>query len=480
MPNIDSKYRTDEIKIDVFDIIRDLIKDCWLIVLVGIAAAMISYIIADELYVPEYTTSATFVVTTKGNSDIYENLDAANTVAQTLTNIFSSDVLAQKVAMDIGRDTVPGSIGAEVINETNLFELSVTADSPSMAYQIIKSIINNYTSVTSNVFGNAILDLLEAPELPAYASNYVDLSTIMRNSFFIGMLAMAAILVLLSISRDNIKNEKEVAMKLDTKLFGVVYHENKNKTLRTKILKKNKSILITSPIASFSFVEAIKKMRTKFEYKVSQKGSNVLLVTSVLENEGKSTIATNLALALAQKSKNVLLVDADFSKPSIYKILEKKVQDHQELGDCIINMSDIKDALTFDEKSGLYLLIGSKLYNNSTDLVVRESFQKLISVSKKIMDYIIIDAPPMSVSADTEILADCADASLLVVKQSTSKAKNINDSIDILTNSKSELLGCVYNNVHTSWFNHNAVNGYRYNSKGYYGYHNTEIPAHTN
>lgn len=467
MPNRDY-HQKEEINIDILEMLRDIIRDIWLIILIGISSAMCTYIIANMVYKPEYTTKATFVVTTKGYNDIYSNLSATISVAETLTNIFASDVLANKVAADMGVASVGGHIQAKVVDETNLLEIWVTSNSPNMAYKIINSVISNYTLVTNNVFNNAIIDVLEQPSLPIRPSNSLQPIKIMIIAFGIGMVAMALVLGLLSVTRDNIKNEGDMVRKLDARLFGVVYHEKKYKTLRSRIFKKKKSILINSPTVSMTFVESIKKMRAKFEYKVSQSGNNVLLVTSVLENEGKSTIATNLALALAQKSMNVLLIDADFSKPSIYKILQKNMEDNKEIGDCVINKSDIKEALSFDERNGLYLLIGSKLYDNSTDIVARESFKKLIQVSKNIMDYVIIDAPPMAVSADTEILADMADASLLIVRQSTARTRSINDAIEILNNSNSELLGCVFNNVYTSELGHHVGYGYKYGYKASY------------
>jgi capsular exopolysaccharide synthesis family protein len=332
-----------------------------------------------------------------------------------------------------------------------------------------------YASVTNHIYGNAILDVLEAPEIPMYPSNPKDEQRKMKIAFCIGAAVMAAILAALSILRDNIKNEAEVTKKLDTKLFGVIYHENKYKTLRSMLRRKKKSILITSPTVSFMYVESIKKIRAKFEYKAAQKDGNVLLVTSVLENEGKSTIATNLALSLAQKSLNVLLVDADFYKPAVYKILQKNIQSNQELGECINNTGDIKDALIFDENSGLYLLLGSKLYSNSTDLILKEAFRKLIGVAKKKMDYIIIDAPPLSASVDTEILADIADISMLVVRQSTARTREINDAIDLLSGCNSKLLGCIYNNVYMTAFGHRTGYGHKNSGKEYYGY-NTTVP----
>jgi capsular exopolysaccharide synthesis family protein len=418
-------------------------------------------------YVPTYSTSATFVVTSKGSNNIYANLSAANTVASSLTKIFDSDVLKKKVAMDIGTNKVPGSIKAEVIPETNLFVLKVSAPSPDITFRIITSVIQNYTSVTNHVFGNAILDVLEAPSIPMYPDNFLDTSDIMKKAFLIGMAAMFVLLAVLSVMRDNVKNEKDVTKKLDTKLFGVIYHENKYKTLRSRLRKSKKSILITSPTVSFSFVENFKKMRTKLEYKASQNSHKVILVTSTLENEGKSTLAANLALALAQKSKNILLIDGDLYNPSVYKILEKEVESDQEIGECM-KKGDLTEALTFDEDSGMYLMIGSRRYENSADLIVKDSFMEFIKVSKKMMDYIIIDAPPIIEAADTEVLADLADASLLVVRQSTGKTKDINDAIDILSGSNSELLGCVYNNVRTTIFGHRLGYDKKY-YKGYYG-----------
>lgn len=468
MSDLDNKLKKDETEIDISDIIRDILKDWWLIIIVGFTTAMCAYMVANVVHKPAYETSTTFVVTSKGSYDTYANLSAAITVADSLTNIFASNVLKKKVVMDIGTDKIPGTIKAEVIPETNLFVLKVSAPSPDMAFRTITSIMNNYTLVTNHVFGSAILDVLEAPAIPMHPNNPIVMSRIMKIAFLIGMGATVILLAFFSFLRDNIKNEEAVTKKLNTKLFGVVYHENKYKTVQSRLHKTKKRILITSPTVSFAFVENFKKMRTKFEYKSSQNSYKVLLITGALENEGKSTIATNLALALAKKSENVLLIDGDFCNPSIHKILQNKLQSNHEIVGCM-EKGDLKEALIYDEKYGMYLAIGSKRYENSTNLIASDAFRDFIQVSKGIMDYIVIDAPPISAAADTEILADLADASLIVVRQSTAKTKDINDAIDILSSSNSELLGCIYNNVRTTLFGHSSGYGRKHYYKGYYG-----------
>jgi capsular exopolysaccharide synthesis family protein len=477
MTELDNKFnKNDSIKIDINDIIRSLIKDFWLIIIFGLSVSMCAYIIINILHKPSYKTSATFVVTTKGSNEVYTNLAAANMVAETLTKVFSSTVLEDKVSEEIGFDKIPGTIDAQLITETNLFVLTVKSTSPYMAHKIIRSIMNNYTNVTGNIFGNAILDVLEAPEVPVHPDNDINNYKLMIIACLIGMAVMSGILAAMSITRDDIKNEDEIIQKLSTKLLGVVYHEKKNKAILPIPSSKKKSLLITSATVSFSFVECIKKIRAKYEYKASLSNSNLLLVTSVLENEGKSTIATNLALSLVKKGYNVLLVDADFIRPSVYKILHKNIQNNQEISECILSSKDIKDSLIYDESSGLYLLLGSKLFNNSLDLLLKESFKKLMAASKKIMDYVIIDAPPVTVSAHTEILADIADSSMLVVKQSTAPTNAVVDAVNLLSESKSEFLGCVYNNVHSSILGKNG--SYNYNSyKYYYGHYEKKEAA---
>ncbi len=458
----------EELQIDIADITRNLIKDLWLILIMGLAAVMLTYVFTNVFYKPEYTTKATFVVTSKGEDSTYENLGAATAVANSLSKIFDSNILKKKVALDIGTEVVEGSIRASVIQETDLVELAVTSTSPYMSYRIISSIMKNYTVVTDSMYGSAMLDLMEAPEVPMHPSNPLNNKRNMELAFLMGIAFSAVILGGISVLRDDIKSEKEVKKKLDTKLFGVIYHEKKYKTIRSRIRGRKKSILITSPTVSFHFVESFKKMRAKLEYKASQQAHNVFLVTSISENEGKSTIAVNLALALAQKSEYVMLVDADLSKPAIHKILQSQISESNEISNCIMSNSSFEECVSFDKNHGVFLAMGTKRCPNSTDIISKDSFREMIEAARKIMDYIIIDSPPISVSADTEILSDYADASLLVVRQSMARTEAINDGIDILSNSNSELLGCVYNDAKKITLGQNISYGNAYSYQSVY------------
>ena len=120
------------------------------------ASAMIGHIVANEQYYFTYTTSATFVVSSRGSdNNVYNNLSSAQTLAAAFSNVLNSSIVKKKVCEDLGLSEFSAQVGAEVISETNLLVLTVTADTSEMAYRIIRSIMENYTSVFQSEIGRA-------------------------------------------------------------------------------------------------------------------------------------------------------------------------------------------------------------------------------------------------------------------------------------------------------------------------------------
>ncbi|MBQ2662138.1 MAG: polysaccharide biosynthesis tyrosine autokinase [Clostridia bacterium] len=442
----ESKENKKTSSIDISSILRAVCKEWWVILLVALMVSMCASIITTERYKPTYTTNATLIVSTKSGANAYSNLTTTQNLANVFKVVLNSSILKKQVAKEAGVSTSDVTINASVVDSTNMITLTVKASTPRKAYLMMDAVIKNHHMVTEPILGNAILDVLSYPTVPRNPSVALNARGAMKNAFVYAAVAMIAFFALLSFLRDDIKNESEVEKKLDTKLLTTVYHENKYKTLSSRLRKVKKSVLITDPTTSFAFLETYRKLRTKIEYQSKKSGIKSIMVTSVLENEGKSTVAANLALALAQKHR-VLLIDADLRKPAIYKVLGQDVKGKIGLVEVLKEKRGLGDAVYFDRTFNLYLLIGSKLVANSSELVATEHMKRIVKNAADQLDYVIIDTPPLSCAADAESIADAVDASILVVHQTRAIARDINDVIDALTTSSSELLGCVYNNA---------------------------------
>ena len=448
-------------------LIREIFKKLWAVVMVAIIAASLTYVGASLLYTPQYQTKTTFVVSVRdGSSTVYSNLNAARSMANAFSEVLNSDVLKKRIAAELGQESVGGSISAAVVGETNLLEMRVTADSPRQVYLITKAILKNYEELASVVLNNITLDILQSPTVPTTPVNSAGAMRYAKLAAIAAALCTALIIGVRAYLRDTVKSVSEVESKLDTKMLAAVYHEKKYKFLGDRLSRKKKSILITDPTTGFAFAETFKKLRTRMEYLMRKNDCKVIMVTSVMENEGKSTVAANIALSMNRKKKSVLLIDADMKKPALHKILGYQEAQFASLTDYLNGEANLSQTLLADKKQQIGLVLNKHGVNNSTELVRSEGMEKLLSQAKRNVDIVIIDTPPMDACPDAECLTELVDAVVLVVRQDTTPARMINDAIDAINASDAKLFGCVFNNVYTTDFNES----YSYGSGGKYGY----------
>jgi len=253
---------------------------------------------------------------------------------------------------------------------------------------------------------------------------------------------------------------------LDCRYLGQVPHEWKYRTLHSLMRQRKRSILITNPVTSFRFVESIRKLRRRVEQRM--KTRKVLMVTSLLENEGKSTVAVNLAMAMAKKYKKVLLIDCDLRKPACHLLLEQQ-WGGPGVRDVLRGDAPVADALLQDGASGIWMLLQRKGGKDSGDLLASPNMPRLLEWARQEFDFVVLDLPPMAAATDAEAVADLADGSLLVVRQNAAVAPALNKAIASLSRGRAKMLGCVLNNVYsTSLFSGQGYGG-GYGTYSHYG-----------
>ncbi len=456
------EFRFDEVSI--YHVCMDLLKNVWVIIL---AAAAIWFGIAgvyELMYVPEYTAQATIAVGAKGNdSGAYASLNLTTQMAGVFSEVFQSDVLLEKIQEELGEE-LDGRLSSTVIEETNLMVLQATAGNPRQAYLILQSALENYTTVSDYLFSNAVLRIVKEPSVPFSPSNTLNVERTKKLGAVGGAVFAAAVIVLFSLLRFTVKTKTSARRNLDGKILGIIPYEKKYHTLKVAVRKKNKSILISQATVSMSFAESYRKLATRLDNHMRRREEQVMIITSVAENEGKSSVAANMALALAEKGPKVLLIDLDLKKPAQILIFEGKEKTKAVLKDYLDGRADEKEIINYDEKTHLYTIYQGKGIGNSGSWIHSEKMKDLLKLYKEKMDYIIIDSSPMGYSSDAELLMEMSDLAVLVVRQDWSDIRAINEAVDSISQSKTDFAGFVLNAFHKEFGTYGSTGYY------YYGY----------
>lgn len=453
---------------DPIILVRDVLKRWTAILLIALTMGVAAYILTDVRYEPQYQSRVTFVVTSRsGTSNVYNNLTSTTEMASVFSELINSSMMRKNIMEETDVKSFDGTISAVVVPETNLLNMTVTAGDPRTAFVVTQAIIDHHEKLTYQVVDNVSLEVLKGPEVPRSPMNWADARGAMKKMGVLAAIASCALFAGIFFLRDLVRSGQEVRKKLDCNYLGEIPHEEKYKTLLSRIRRRKTGILVVNPVTSFRFVETMRKLAHRVEQHMDE--GKVLMVTSLKENEGKSTVTANLALTMARKSR-VLMVECDLRKPSCAILMETKAP---MIGTqaVLTDPERAPEAVVRYKKTNLYMILEKRGFGNSGDLLSSQNMVRLMEWARKEFDYVILDLPPMNVVSDAETVTNVADAALMVVRQNVSKAAAINRAIGNLENGKAKLLGCVLNDVRSSFLS--SGQGYRYGGYGGYGqYHN--------
>lgn len=459
---------------DILCLTKFVLRHFWMVVLFALTCIMGVYLLQTVSDKPIYTSEVTFAVTSRSSaSTAVVNIAATDTVAGQFGGLLESEVVRNAAAQSMGLDGFPATVAIQVPENTNILVMSITADTPELAYKSALAIIDCHTEYSSTVFSQAVIDSINGPTIPTAPANQASRNTMLKLSGPAGAFAMILLLLFLAIRNDTVQTITGAKHQVDGKLLATVYHESRRMSLKDKLKRTKKSILISDPTCSFYYTETIHQIRVQMERAKETKQHKIFVVASCSENEGKSTVAANLALSLAQKHRKVLLLDADTRKPAQHLIFEAEVEKGKEFGSLLthgFSKEKLMAAINYNEMTKLYTLYTTSIRRKQAEAISKDTLLPLLRTLREEFSYIIIDTPPIGFFADAEVLADVADASILVIRQDMAPSMIINDAIDNLMDTNSEFLGFVFNNVRSFKAFSFKTGGYEYGYGYGYGY----------
>ena len=241
--------------------------------------------------------------------------------------------------------------------------------------------------------------------------------------------------------KPGVKTSSDIEQSFGLPVVGFVPLVSRRKARGTTSYSHSLDRVVNEPLSHLS--EAVRSMRVNLE--LSSASSKVILITSALPGEGKSTAAMLLAASSASSGKKTILLDCDLRLRSTSEALRRK---HQPgLSELLCGTARLTDVISQDPVTKINLIPAGSMKPNTADLLMSQGMLDLIAVLRSGFDYIIMDSPPLLPVVDALALATGADKILVVVEWCRTSRATINEAFRVLGPEAHRVAGVVLNKV---------------------------------
>ncbi len=464
--NNGSAKENSQVKIYLSDAVKGIKKFWWLCVALAVLLGGIRAVSARVSYSPVYTSQATLTVNTRmatavagvSHYSFVYDVNSASQLSTVFPFIVSNNLLQDAICADLDIPAVPASLSVSSVPGTNMIKLSATGTDPQKTYDVLLSAVKCIPTVANYCIGSISLETINAPSVPSSPSNSVDYKDSFISGAIIGVAAGILIILIYVLQRKTIKTKNDIKNELNLETIS---------TIPMVKLKKGSgisSMVFTSPDASSGFLESFRVMRNVLVSSLNE-NEKIIMATSSVPGEGKTTVITNLALSLGDYNKKILLVDADTRHPSVLPMLgidpegieyETETEFYK-----IANLKDFK----------ISVLIPTANEENTDEGHGTRNTRALFASLRDSYDYILVDTPPCGLISDAIFIAQASDAAIYVIHQDAVRIPRIRSGLDSLMSTDIRIVGCVLNGTVSSISGYGYGYGYGYGKYGYgYGY----------
>lgn len=422
----------------------------WVLILaitIGCGAVGLVFSLVQD---PTYRSTATLYVTSgteNTSQSAYQGSLASQQRVMSYTRLVDSDVVVSS-ALD------PDDFGLSVDGAKSA--LSATAAPDTVLLSVSAESGNRETAAAlANAAASAMVRYVGVLETPSGGGNPLAKMTVItpasvesspiaprtgRNTVLAlaaGFLLALGVVLVRDRYNNRVRSEDELAATTDAPVLAVVPSDD---------LLEKQGLIDFSSGATLA-AEAYRKLRTNLAFTSVDKPSRRIVVTSALAAEGKTTTAMNLAAALAETGKRVVLVDADLRRPQVFH----RAGGMGDVGFTNYLKGDgtIDDLLQPSEVDGLQILASGPQPPNPAELLGSKKAGEGIETLSTMFDYVIIDSPPLLPVTDAAVLAQWADGVILVARANQSRVPDIHSAIAQLEAGQTALVGVVLTDVPT-------------------------------
>jgi receptor protein-tyrosine kinase len=421
------------------------LRSRWLIIFGTIVVAGLGAAAVTWLTTPLYLASTRLFVSTNSGvsaNEIYQGNLFSQERVLSYTKLLTGKSLAQrtvdKLHLDMTADQLAAKVTASAPPNTVLIDVSVLDPSPVQARNIADTLSDEFVGMVSD---------LETPEEGARPSarvvveehaslpnNPVIPKTTRNLSIGLGLGVVLGIgLALLRDRFDNTVKNREILEEItDTGLVASIPFD--------KGRRKDPAISFTSDRSGTA--EAFREFRTNLQFLEVDNPPRVVVITSSLPGEGKTTTSINIALALAEAEHNVVLVDGDMRRPKVDSYLD--LIGSVGFSTVLTGRASLHEVLQKTRFPGLTVLTSGAIPPNPSELLGSMAAQKVLTELRADFDYVIVDSSPLLAVTDAAVLAADSDGVFVIARFAETKREQLAHAVGNLKNVGARILGAIF------------------------------------
>ncbi|KHL02968.1 polysaccharide biosynthesis tyrosine autokinase [Sinomonas humi] len=424
------------------DYIR-ILRTGWVLVvvmaLIGVAAASVFSILSK----PQFKASAQVFVSTQSGGTVQDLVQGSTFTQQrvkTYAGLVTTPIVLLPVIsnlhLSMTADDLAKSVTATAPLNTTLIEISATSTDPVQAANVANGISESLTNVVQNIESTGTqsaqvkltrVQEAEVPSAPVTPNVPINVAL----GLFVGLALGIGAAVLRHVLDNRIRSDSDVQAISPAPILGGITYD----------AKASKRPLIVQDDPRSPRAEAFRTLRTNLQFVDAGEGARSFVVTSAIESEGKSSTASNLAIALDNLGHKVIVVDADLRRPKIatYMGLEGAVG----LTDLLIGRADMEDAIQQWGRGNLHVLPAGSVPPNPSELLGSAAMHSLVARLENEFDYVLFDAPPLLPVTDAAVLSKTAGGAIVVVAAGRTHRSQLSAAVTTLENVGVRLFGFV-------------------------------------
>ncbi|MFW0149665.1 polysaccharide biosynthesis tyrosine autokinase [Mycobacterium sp. smrl_JER01] len=441
-----------------------LLRGGWVIIAVTTVAGVLGAVVLTLVTTPMYQASTRlFVSTTSGSSlsDIYQGNRLSQERVVSYAELLMGETLAQrtidKLGLDMRAAQLQENVRATAKPDTVLIDVRVLDASPVRARDVANTLSDEFVSMVRELEtpeNGTVPDSRVVVEQRASIPDHPVVPKTVRNitgGFALGLLLGLAFAVLRDVLDNTVKSRDDLESTTGVGLVGSIPMDKDRRRQPAISFDTDNSVI----------AESFRKLRTNLKFLAVDDPPRVMVFTSSMPHEGKSTTAINTALALAEAEHNVVLIDGDMRRPTLAKYLD--LVGAVGFSTVLSGGASLSDALQRTRFPGLTVLTSGAVPPNPSELLGSQSARKLLAELREKFDYVIVDSTPLLAVTDAAILAAGADGVLIMTKFGQTKREQLTHAVSSLQSVGAPLLGAVFTMMPTR-----GRDSYSYNYT-YYG-----------